>query len=188
MSALPVRNRQNEYSFKIDFVEALFGGSFHTLTGNGWSFYIPSLIIGLINEESNKIRKVGGGLSSKIRPPPLAHCRLSLRQADENTLLQRGGVALVTALLVGDRGPECATGAAWTEALGPRLGLISAGVRCSSTLKNLDRLAGRAILRIGLNGTLRGCPDVLLDSPLRPLPYWFIAIRSLGSAHIRRHL
>jgi len=77
-----------------------------------------------------------------------------LRRADENTLLQRGGVAPGTALLIADGGSERATGAAWVEALDPRLALLSASARYGPAPAILDRLAGRAILRTDLKGTL----------------------------------
>jgi competence protein ComEC len=83
----------------------------------------------------------------------------ALRRADENTLLQRGGLAPATALLVGDSGSERATGAAWVEALDPRLALISVGARYGPAQAILDRLAGRAILRTDLNGTVRVFTD-----------------------------
>ena len=59
-----------------------------------------------------------------------------------------------TARLVGDSGSERATGAAWVEALDPRAALISVDVRRGPAQAILDRLAGRAILRTDLNGTL----------------------------------
>jgi competence protein ComEC len=78
-----------------------------------------------------------------------------LRRADENTLLQQGGLAPTTALLVGDSGSERATGVEWVEALDPRLALISADARYGPAQAVLERLAGRAILRTDLNGTVR---------------------------------
>ena len=77
-----------------------------------------------------------------------------LRRADENTLLQQGGVTPVTALLVGDNGSERATGAQWVDALDPRLALISAGAKHGPAQPILERLAGRAVLRTDLNGTV----------------------------------
>jgi competence protein ComEC len=77
-----------------------------------------------------------------------------LRRADENTLLQQGGLAPATALLVGDSGSERATGAEWVEALDPHLALICVSAKRGPAQPILDRLAGRAVLRTDVNGTL----------------------------------
>jgi beta-lactamase superfamily II metal-dependent hydrolase len=82
-----------------------------------------------------------------------------LRRADENTLLQRGGLAPATALLVSDSGSERATGAEWVQALDPRLALISVDAKHGPAQVVLDRLAGRAIQRTDLNGTVRVFSD-----------------------------
>jgi hypothetical protein len=64
------------------------------------------------------------------------------------------GVAPAAALLVDDNDSEHATGASWVDAMNPCLALISVGARYGPAQAIADRLAGRAILRADLNGTL----------------------------------